>query len=72
MIPFADFRFGWNAGTENPESNMLASVGLGLQWRGGENFSARLDWGIPLIRVDSDVRTWQENGVLFSIQYNAF
>jgi hemolysin activation/secretion protein len=72
MISFADFGFGWNTGTENPESNLLASVGLGLQWRGGENFSARLDWGIPLIDVDSDGRTWQENGVLFSVQYNAF
>ncbi len=72
IIPFADFGFGWNAGTENPDSNMLASAGLGLQWRGGENFSARLDWGIPLIEVDSDGTTWQQNGVLFSVQYNAF
>jgi hemolysin activation/secretion protein len=71
MIPFADFGFGWNAGTENPNSNMLASVGLGLQWRGGD-FNARVDWGIPLVSVDSDGRTWQENGILFSIQYNAF
>jgi hemolysin activation/secretion protein len=72
VIPFADFGAGWNAGTENPSSNILASVGLGLQWRGGENFRARLDWGIPLINVKSDGRTWQENGILFSIQYNAF
>jgi hemolysin activation/secretion protein len=72
MIPFADFGFGWNAGTENPDSNMLASVGLGLQWRGGD-FNARIDWGIPLVPIDSsDRRTWQENGILFSIQYNAF
>ncbi|MBD2537073.1 ShlB/FhaC/HecB family hemolysin secretion/activation protein, partial [Nostoc flagelliforme FACHB-838] len=71
IIPFADFGFGWNAGTENPDSNMLASVGLGLQWRGGD-FNARVDWGIPLVSGDSDGRTWQENGILFSIQYNAF
>ncbi|WGV29102.1 ShlB/FhaC/HecB family hemolysin secretion/activation protein [Halotia branconii] len=72
VIPFSNLGFGWNAGTENPESNLLASVGLGLQWRGGENFSARLDWGIPLVSVDSQDQTWQENGILFSVQYNAF
>ncbi len=72
VIPFADFGIGWNSGTENPDSNTLASVGLGLQWRGGERFTARVDWGIPLVDVDSDRRTWQENGVYFSVIYNAF
>jgi hemolysin activation/secretion protein len=43
-----------------------------LQWRGGEGFNARVDWGIPLVDVDSDGRTWQENGVYFSVIYNAF
>lgn len=72
MIPFADFGIGWNAGTQNPDSNTLASVGLGLQWHGGDHFNARVDWGIPLMLVDSNGRTWQENGVYFSVQYNAF
>ncbi|MBD6620168.1 ShlB/FhaC/HecB family hemolysin secretion/activation protein [Komarekiella sp. 'clone 1'] len=72
VIPFADFGIGWNSGTENPDSNTVASVGLGLQWRGGERFTARVDWGIPLVDVDSDGRTWQENGVYFSVIYNAF
>ncbi|MEJ6487646.1 ShlB/FhaC/HecB family hemolysin secretion/activation protein [Nostoc punctiforme UO1] len=72
MIPFADFGIGWNAGTQNPDSNTLASVGLGLQWRGGDHFNARVDWGIPLMSVDSNGRTWQDNGVYFSVQYNAF
>ncbi|MBE9037012.1 ShlB/FhaC/HecB family hemolysin secretion/activation protein [aff. Roholtiella sp. LEGE 12411] len=72
LIPFADFGLGWNSGTQNPESNMLASAGLGLQWRGGDRFNARIDWGIPLVDVDSDGRTWQENGVYFSVIYNAF
>jgi hemolysin activation/secretion protein len=72
VIPFADFGVGWNSGTQNPDSNMLAAVGLGLQWRGGDRFNARVDWGIPLVDVDSDGRTWQENGVYFSVIYNAF
>ncbi|WP_038295503.1 MULTISPECIES: hypothetical protein [Nostocales] len=62
----------WNSGRENPDVNTLASVGLGLQWRQSDRFTARLDWGIPLVSVDSRERTWQENGVYFSILYNPF
>ncbi|MBE9038252.1 ShlB/FhaC/HecB family hemolysin secretion/activation protein [aff. Roholtiella sp. LEGE 12411] len=72
VIPFADFGVGWNSGIQNPESNMLASAGLGLRWRGGDRFNARIDWGIPLVEMDSNGRTWQESGVYFSVIYNAF
>ena len=38
----------------------------------GDDFSARLEYGIPLIDVaDSDL-TLQENGVYFSINYSPF
>ncbi|MCA1995178.1 MAG: ShlB/FhaC/HecB family hemolysin secretion/activation protein [Coleofasciculus sp. S288] len=71
VVPFVDFGTAWNSsGNDNPDPNTLASVGLGLQWRQGDNFTARLDWGIPLISVDSRDRTWQENGFHFSLQYN--
>lgn len=73
IIPFVDFGVGWNSSDrENPDANTLASVGLGLRWSQGERFTARLDWGIPLISVDSREGTWQENGLYFSIQYNPF
>ncbi|KAB8315993.1 ShlB/FhaC/HecB family hemolysin secretion/activation protein [Tolypothrix campylonemoides VB511288] len=73
IIPFVDFGVGWNSSDrENPNPNTLASVGLGLRWSQGDRFTARLDWGIPLISVDSRERTWQENGLYFSIQYNPF
>ncbi|MBW4449145.1 MAG: ShlB/FhaC/HecB family hemolysin secretion/activation protein [Spirirestis rafaelensis WJT71-NPBG6] len=73
IIPFVDFGVGWNSSDrENPDPNTLASVGLGLRWSQGDRFTARLDWGIPLISVDSRERTWQENGLYFSIQYNPF
>jgi len=50
----------------DPDRNTLASVGLGLRWQQGDRFTARLDWGIPLVEVDStEERTWQENGVYF-------
>ena len=71
LIPFFDYGKGWNSSDRsNPDPNNLASVGIGLQWQQGDNFSARFDWGIPLIDVDSRDRTWQENGVLFTVQWN--
>ena len=72
VVPFFDVGSAWNSGRENPDINTLASVGLGLQWRQSDRFTARLDWGIPLVSVDSRERTWQENGVYFSILYNPF
>ncbi|NES73846.1 MAG: ShlB/FhaC/HecB family hemolysin secretion/activation protein, partial [Okeania sp. SIO2D1] len=73
VIPFLDAGIGWNnSGKPNPEDNALAAVGLGLQWQQGNDFTARLDWGLPLISVDSRERTWQENGLHFSVQWNIF
>jgi len=73
VIPFVDYGIGWNSsGNVNPSPNSLASLGLGLQWQQGNNFTARFDWGIPLISVDSGDRTWQENGLYFSVQWNRF
>ncbi|MBD2540200.1 ShlB/FhaC/HecB family hemolysin secretion/activation protein [Coleofasciculus sp. FACHB-SPT36] len=73
IIPFVDFGTAWNSsGREDPDPNRLLSVGLGLQWRQSPRFSARLDWGIPLVNLSSRERTWQENGLYFSVQYNLF
>ena len=65
-----DWGMVWNSsGLANPTPNSLASVGLGLQWQQGD-FTARLDWGIPLVSVDSIEGTRQESGLYFSVQYN--
>ncbi|MBD2463371.1 ShlB/FhaC/HecB family hemolysin secretion/activation protein [Oscillatoria sp. FACHB-1407] len=72
LIPFMDFGVGWNAEGDNPDPNGLVSVGLGLQWRQSDRLTARLDWGIPLVSVDTRERTWQESGVYFSIVYTPF
>ncbi|MDJ0533453.1 MAG: ShlB/FhaC/HecB family hemolysin secretion/activation protein [Xenococcaceae cyanobacterium MO_207.B15] len=73
IAPFADVGVVWNVEQEIPESNTLASIGLGLRWSIGDRFSARFDWGIPLIAVTKSTETtWQENGLYFSIQYNPF
>lgn len=67
VVPFVDLGTTWNSGSTTPENNTLASVGLGLQLVQGNLFTVRLDWGIPLIGVDSDRGTLQENGLYFSI-----
>jgi hemolysin activation/secretion protein len=73
VVPFVDFGVGWNSsGRENPDPNTLAAVGLGLRWSQGDRFTVRLDWGIPLVSVNSNDRTLQENGLYFSLLYNPF
>jgi len=73
VVPFVDFGVGWNSsGRENPDPNTLAAVGLGLRWSQGDRFTLRLDWGIPLVSVNSNERTLQENGLYFSLLYNPF
>lgn len=49
LVPFFDAGRGWNRGEEQPDPGSLISTGLGLQWKMGDTFRARLDWGIPLI-----------------------
>ncbi|MGK7900364.1 MAG: ShlB/FhaC/HecB family hemolysin secretion/activation protein [Hormoscilla sp.] len=71
LVPFVDFGWGWNSsGRPNADPNSLLGVGLGLKWQMGDRLDARLDWGIPLTDVDSSDKTWQENGVYFTINYN--
>lgn len=73
LIPFVDVATGWNSGDSlQPDPHTLASIGIGLQFIQSRRFSARLDWGIPLVNLDSPKRTWQENGVYFSIDFNPF
>lgn len=71
LVPFVDFGWGWNSsGRPNADPNSLVGVGVALKWQMGDRLNARLEWGIPLTDVDSSERTWQENGVYFTINYN--
>lgn len=74
LAPFVDVGTTWNSSNRaDPDRNTLASVGLGLRWQQGDRLTARLDWGIPLVDVNSrEERTWQENGVYFTVIYNPF
>lgn len=72
LTPFIDVGTGWNVNGENPSSSTLIGTGLGLLWKQGDNFSARLDWGIPLTSNEGEKRSLQENGLYFSIGYSPF
>ncbi len=73
LTPFFDFGTAWNRNDESvvPRKS-LYSIGLGLLLEVGDNFNARVDWGIPLAEVDVDKDTLQENGIYFAIEYNPF
>jgi hemolysin activation/secretion protein len=70
LTPFVDVGTTWNS-DELPviPRQTLYSAGLGLRLDVGENFNARIDWGIPLADVNIDKDTLQENGVYFAIEY---
>ncbi|PPS45411.1 ShlB/FhaC/HecB family hemolysin secretion/activation protein [Chroococcidiopsis sp. TS-821] len=72
VTPFIDVGTSWNQGDTNLDPNTLVSVGLGLRLQIGNNLTARLDWGIPLVDIASEGRTWQENGVYFSVVASPF
>ncbi|MBD2500638.1 ShlB/FhaC/HecB family hemolysin secretion/activation protein [Anabaena azotica] len=72
LTPFIDIGTGWNYKGQNPSPDTLVGTGLGLLWRQGDNFWARLDWGIPLTSVEGEKRSLQENGLYFSIRYSPF
>ncbi|MEH2005900.1 ShlB/FhaC/HecB family hemolysin secretion/activation protein [Nostoc sp.] len=74
VTPFIDVGTAWNNSSSKDENNTntLASFGLGLRWLQGNNFTAAVEWGIPLVSVHTQGNTWQENGLYFFVQYNPF
>lgn len=74
IVPFIDYGQGWNSSDDDtPDKNQLLGAGLGLQLRLGTQLLGRLEYGIPLIDSgDSRDRTWQEQGIYFSLIYNPF
>jgi len=61
-----------SSGEANPSPNLLVSAGMGLHWQMGNRLTALLNYGIPLISVQNSRKTWQENGIYFSVVYNLF
>ncbi|MGV2827802.1 ShlB/FhaC/HecB family hemolysin secretion/activation protein [Myxosarcina sp. GI1(2024)] len=72
LAPFIDLGKVWNSDEVTIDNDFISAVGLGLVFRAGENFNARLDWGIPLVDIATENNSLQEDGIYFSVNYNFF
>jgi hemolysin activation/secretion protein len=72
-VPFVDFGTTWsNSDERSQEEDTVASLGLGLRLDILDTLNARLDYGIPLIKVEDNDDTLQEKGIYFSLEYLPF
>lgn len=69
VIPFVDFGTAWNSDDTEFIEPTLVSVGLGLRMLVNDNFRARVDWGVPLVDLDFNGDSLQEEGVTFNLEY---
>ena len=72
LSPFFEIGTVWNNRDANPEPATIAGLGLGLDWLITSDLSLRLDYGIPLIEVDDEGNSLQDNGLYFSLRYQPF
>ena len=72
IAPFFDIGTAWNSDDVEIANSTLPSLGVGLNFSTGTNLNARLDWGIPLVNVENEGNSLQENGIYFSINYGFF
>jgi hemolysin activation/secretion protein len=72
LVPFFDIGTGWNREEENPDPATLVSVGVGLNWEYSDRLNARIEWGIPLVEVESRGDSLQEDGIYFSVEFTPF
>jgi len=74
IAPFIDFGTVWNDenSVQRIPRDRFSAVGVGLILNIGNNFDARLDWGIPLDDLGQSKNNLQENGVYFQVRYRPF
>lgn len=74
IVPFIDAGTGWNVSSPDPNPRTIVGTGIGLLWRqDNNNLSAQLFYGVPLVSIENaGDRTWQENGIYFSVVYSPF
>jgi hemolysin activation/secretion protein len=70
LLPFFDVGTVFNSKGSNPNPQTLAGAGLGLLWQPGKSFTIRLDYGIPLNKVNNSTSNLQDSGFYFSVNAN--
>jgi hemolysin activation/secretion protein len=69
LIPFLEAGHAWNNNLPDPDPDFLIGAGVGLRWEALRGLNLRVDYGLPLIDVDSDGDSLQDNGIYLSVQY---
>ncbi|MEM6613812.1 MAG: ShlB/FhaC/HecB family hemolysin secretion/activation protein [Cyanobacteria bacterium P01_C01_bin.72] len=73
VVPFTDFGTTWsNSDARTQEEDTVVSLGVGLRLNILETLNARLDYGIPLVELEDNDDTLQEQGVYFSLEFSPF
>jgi len=75
ITPFFDLGVAWNnegngGDRPEPDPNFIAATGLGVRWQMGEYLTATIEYGLPLVEVESQGDSLQEDGLHFSLIYN--
>lgn len=70
--PFFEIGGGWNNRDPEPDPNLIAGLGLGVEWHVTRGLDVRLDYGIPLVGVRNRGDSLQDNGFYFSLRYQPF
>jgi hemolysin activation/secretion protein len=70
LVPFLDLGSVWNSeGSTSTGNNWILGTGLGLRWQMGDQLTAKLDYGLPLISIRNNR---QDNSIYFSLSYKLF
>lgn len=70
LVPFVDFGLPWGVDNAVVDIDSLASIGIGLNFKAGNRFNARLDYGIPLTDIEVEGESLQEAGLTFSLGHS--
>jgi hemolysin activation/secretion protein len=69
LNPFIEFGTGWNNDEPDPKDSTIASMGLGIRWAVVKGLVLNVDYGLPLVDVENEGNSLQENGVHVSLRY---
>ncbi len=73
VCPFVDAGYGWNKSGDDPDPDLLPSMGLGLRWYPSEAVQAVVYWGWAIETIDPQSEyDIQNDGVHFSVTADVF